>query len=106
VLLIVGVLALVGSSAMVARLVGQGRHATVVSQVATTRFERLRQLASSTSPRCTDPDLTPGSTFTSAVREEWSIASSGPARQVTLALEYRAPRGLVRDTLHTTMYCR
>ena len=55
ILLTVGVLALVGSSAMVSRMIGKGRGATVAAQVATARLEQLRRIAASTAPRCTSP---------------------------------------------------
>ena len=47
VLLTVGVMALLGSSAMVSRMIGKGRGSTIAVQVATARLERLRRIAAS-----------------------------------------------------------
>ncbi len=105
VLLTVGVLALISSSAMVTRMIGLGRQATFVAQVAASRFERMRRLAGSTSPPCTDPRLAGGTGLTDGIRERWEVAASGSARRVTLALEYRVPRGVARDTQHTILFC-
>jgi prepilin-type N-terminal cleavage/methylation domain-containing protein len=105
VVLAVGVLALVGSSAMVTRMIGHGRQATLTSQVGTARIEWLRQLAGSTSPLCTHAQLTGGSAFTSGIGEDWVVPGAGDARQITLALAYRVPRGAARDTLVATLFC-
>ncbi len=105
VLLAVGVLALVGSSAMVTRMIGRGRQATLTSQVGAARIESLRQLAGSTSPLCTHTELTSGSAFTSGIGEEWVVPETGDARQITLALAYPVPRGVARDTLLATLFC-
>ncbi|MBA2459525.1 MAG: prepilin-type N-terminal cleavage/methylation domain-containing protein [Gemmatimonadales bacterium] len=106
VLLIVGILGLVSSSAMVTRMIGQGRQATLVSQVATARIEWLRRLAGSTSPPCAHPQLAGGGAVSSGIREQWVVASAGNARRATLWLEYRVPRGLARDSLLTVLLCR
>ena len=106
VILAVGVLALVGSSAMVTRMIGLGRAATLASQVGAARLEWLRRLAGSTIPPCTDSQLTAGSAVTAGIGERWSMEGGGNARRVTLALEYRAPRGPVYDTLLAILPCR
>lgn len=105
VLLAVGVLALVGSSAMVARMIGQGRQATVVAQVATARMEWLRQLAGSTSPRCTHPWFATGSAAAAGITERWEVAAAGTSRRIVLSLEYSVPRGSGRDSLLTAVSC-
>ncbi len=106
VLLVVGVLALVSSSAMATRMIGLGRQATVAAQVATARLEWIRQLAGSTSPPCTDPRLAGGSALSGGIRERWEVAAAGSARRVTLSMEYRVPRGVARDTQRTMLFCR
>ncbi len=105
VLLTVGVLALISSSAMATRMIGRGRQATFVAQVSGSRFERIRQLAGSTSPPCADPRLAGGTALTDGIREEWEVDAAGSARRVTLWLEYRVPRGVVRDTQRTIVFC-
>jgi prepilin-type N-terminal cleavage/methylation domain-containing protein len=106
VLLTVGVMALVGSSAMVSRMIGRGRGSTVAVQVATARLERLRRIAASTMPRCTSPQFVSDSTTTSGISERWIVEpAAGLSRGVSVILAYRDPRGLVRDTLRTTVLC-
>ncbi len=106
VLLTVGVMALLGSSALVSRMIGRGRGSTVAVQVATARLERLRRVAASTTPRCTSPQFVSDSTTTAGVDERWIVESgAGLSRRVSVILAYRDPRGPVRDTLRTTVLC-
>ena len=106
VLLTMGVMALVGSSAMVSRMIGRGRGSTVAVQVATARLERLRRVAASTSPRCTSPQFVSDSTATGGVSERWIVdTAAGLSRRVGVIIAYRDPRGLVRDTLRTIVLC-
>ena len=105
VLLTVGVMALVGSSAMVSRMIGRGRGSTVAVQVATARLEKLRRLAGSTTPKCFSPQFVSDSTITAGISERWLVEPAGLSRQVSVILAYRDPRGLVRDTLRTTVLC-
>ncbi|HET6345602.1 MAG TPA: prepilin-type N-terminal cleavage/methylation domain-containing protein, partial [Myxococcota bacterium] len=49
----IGVLALVGSSAMVTRMIGRGQMGTRAAQVASKRLDSLRIVAYATTPRCT-----------------------------------------------------
>jgi prepilin-type N-terminal cleavage/methylation domain-containing protein len=106
VLLTVGVMALLGSSALVSRMIGRGRGSTVAVQVATARLERLRRVAASTTPRCTSPQFVSDSTTTAGVAERWIVeGGAGLSRRVSVILAYRDPRGPVRDTLRTTVLC-
>jgi prepilin-type N-terminal cleavage/methylation domain-containing protein len=106
VLLTVGVMALVGSSALVSRMIGRGRGSTVAVQVATARLERLRRVAASTTPRCTSRQFVSDSTSTAGISERWVVEpAAGLARRVSVILAYRDPRGPVRDTLRTTVLC-
>ncbi|MGH7655766.1 MAG: type IV pilus modification PilV family protein [Gemmatimonadaceae bacterium] len=108
VLLTVGVMALVGSSAMVSRMIGRGRESTVAVQVATARLERLRRIAASTAPRCTSPYFASDTATTAGVSERWVVeppAGSGLSRGVSVILAYRDARGPVRDTLRTVVLC-
>jgi prepilin-type N-terminal cleavage/methylation domain-containing protein len=106
VLLTVGVMALLGSSALVSRMIGRGRGSTVAVQVATARLEHLRRVAASTTPRCISPQFVSDSTTTAGVAERWIVESGvGLSRRVSVILAYRDPRGPVRDTLRTTVLC-
>jgi prepilin-type N-terminal cleavage/methylation domain-containing protein len=106
VLLVVGVLALVGSSALVSRMIGQGRQVTLAAQAATGRLEWLRQLARSSSPPCTDPRFGSDDSAASGVNLRWMVPGAGTVRQVVLAVEYRIPGGMAQDTLLAALLCR
>jgi prepilin-type N-terminal cleavage/methylation domain-containing protein len=106
VLLTVGVMALVGTSALVSRMIGRGRGSTVAVQVATARLESLRRVAASTTPKCTSPRFVSDSTTTAGVSERWVVdTAAGLSRRVSVILTYRDPRGPVRDTLRTIVLC-
>ena len=106
VLLTVGVMALVGSSALVSRMIGRGRRSTVAVQVATARLESLRRVAASTTPKCTSPRFVSDSTTTAGVSERWVVdTATGLSRRVSVILTYRDPSGPVRDTLRTIVLC-
>jgi len=104
--LVTGLLALVGSAAMIARMTGRGFHQTSAAQVASDRLEWLRQLAGSTSPRCAHAVFAGGSAVTGGVAESWTVAAAGPVRPVAVAIRYRAARGAVLDTVFGMILCR
>jgi prepilin-type N-terminal cleavage/methylation domain-containing protein len=106
VLLSFGVMAMVGSSAMVTRMIGRGRQATVTGQMATTQLETLRQLAAATSPSCKHASFKTDSVTTGPVNTKWTVPANGSARLVVLSISYQTPRGMVRDTVRTTILCR
>jgi prepilin-type N-terminal cleavage/methylation domain-containing protein len=106
VLLAIGVMALVGSSAMVTRMIGRGRESTTVGQVATARAERLRQIAAATSPACgqlVNGTSNPGSGIT----ERWELqgAAGDKTRDVRLIYSYRVSRSVRTDTMSLTLLC-
>jgi hypothetical protein len=99
-------MALVGSAALVTRMIGKGRQATETVQVATARVETLRQLAAATSPPCTHASFKTDSVTSGNVRTKWVVPANGSARTVVLSVSYPTPRGTVRDTIRTTILCR
>jgi prepilin-type N-terminal cleavage/methylation domain-containing protein len=108
VLLTLGVMALVGSSAMVSRMIGRGRESTLAVQVATARLERLRRIVASTTPRCSSPEFTTDSAATAGISERWIVdppAGAGLSRGVSVIVTYHDVRGPVHDTLRTVMLC-
>ena len=106
VVLVVGVLALVGSSALASRMIGRGRAVTLAAHTATARVEWLRQLARSSSPPCTDPRFGSDDSVSGGVHVRWVAAPAGGVRPVLLAVDYRIPRGVAHDTLLTVLLCR
>ena len=103
VILSVGVLGMVGTSALVSRMVGQGRRNTQASTVADQRMDLLRQTAMSTSPHCTA--LASGSATTGIVSETWTVTGAGRSRHVQIVFRYRGNRSTLADTVNTVIFC-
>ena len=109
VILSVGVMALVGSSAMATRMIGRGGVSTRVTQVAVARADLLRAYAASTSPGCADATtVKSGTATTSGIVENWELlgAAGDNTRDVRMMFTYRVPRGSRTDTMMITLYCK
>jgi hypothetical protein len=107
VMLTVGVMALVGSSAMVTRMVGGGRISTYSNQTVTARIEWLRQIAASTATPCTSGSWKTDSALTGNINEKWRIVdNSGNSRRVQITLRYPVARGTAHDTVDTRIMCK
>jgi prepilin-type N-terminal cleavage/methylation domain-containing protein len=101
----VGVTALVGSSAMVTRMIGRGQMETRAAQLASKRLETLRRSAYSTSPRCTAGTFANGGPSTSqGVTESWQLTGTNP-RTLTVTVSYKTSRGTHSDVLTTLIKC-
>jgi prepilin-type N-terminal cleavage/methylation domain-containing protein len=108
VLLTVGVMALVSSSASTAKMINRGRSSTELGQRSSTRFDYLRQLAASTSPPCTAAGFADGNNNQYGVNETWTLTSPNGAntRLVTLILRYKASGRTKADTVKTFILCK
>jgi prepilin-type N-terminal cleavage/methylation domain-containing protein len=104
----VGVMALVGTSAMVTRMIGRGRESTQVSQVATARTEWLRQVAAATSPACGSPLFKDSTVASNGITQQWQVlgAAGDRTRDVRLMYSYKVPRGTRTDTMTLTLLCK
>jgi prepilin-type N-terminal cleavage/methylation domain-containing protein len=104
VVLAIGIIALVGSSASSTRMIGRGRSATRAVQAATERMEILRADAYRTTPDCTA--LANGSDSASTgVVTTWTITGAGTLRVVQVISSYRVPGRRKADTLTTQIRC-
>jgi Tfp pilus assembly protein PilV len=102
----VGIVALVGSSAMVTRMIGRGKVETRAAQVASRRIETLRLAAYSTSPRCTAAGfISGGPATTSNVTESWVVPTVGKVRSVQVNVTYRTVQGTRTASLQTRIEC-
>jgi prepilin-type N-terminal cleavage/methylation domain-containing protein len=105
----VGIVALVGSSAMVTRMIGRGQKATRAAQVASQRLEKLRLLAYSTNPKCpahANGNAAAGTMGVSGVSESWTVVANGKQRVITETVSYRTIRGQTHsETLTTAIEC-
>jgi prepilin-type N-terminal cleavage/methylation domain-containing protein len=104
----VGITALVGSSAMVTRMIGRGQMSTRAAQVATQRLETLRLQAYSSTPHCTAPAFVGGNTSNNPLKvtEAWTITANGSVRTISVTVAYKTARGTTHsDVLTTTIKC-
>jgi prepilin-type N-terminal cleavage/methylation domain-containing protein len=109
IVLSVGVMALVGSSALATRMIGRGAKTSEVTQVAMARAELLRAYAAQTSPGCTNANVkTDSNTTASGIGEKWVLlgAAGDFTRDVRMTFSYRVPRGTRTDTMMITLYCK
>lgn len=102
----IGLLALVGSVAMTSRMLGSGRQSTRAGRITAARVERLRQVAFSTAPACTDAEWRSDSAVSLGITESWRILDQvGAARRVLVVVRSRQAPGSSSDTVVTGMLC-
>lgn len=102
----IGIVALVGSSAMVTRMIGRGKVETRAAQVASRRLEVLRLTAYSTSPHCTAGTFISGGPLTtSGVTESWVVPVAGKVRSVQVNVTYRTVQGTRTASLQSRIEC-
>lgn len=107
----VGVTALVGSSAMVTRMVGRGISETKAAEAATGRLESMRLLAYSTNPRCTAGTFVSGgpsySGTSNSIRERWIVTVSAATKTGTITdtVTHRTAMGTHTDVITTRVEC-
>lgn len=99
--LTIGVMALVGASATVTKMIGGGRHDTRAVLVAEQRLEVLRQQAYRQTPFCTHGSFAGGNATTLGMTERWGITGAGSSRTIVDTVIYRVHRnrGRATDTL-------
>jgi type II secretion system protein I len=102
VILAVGILALVGSTASVTRMIGSGKHTTNATLVAERRLEALRHQALGSTPLC--GTLASGSATGVGYSERWTVSGTGDARTLSAQVIYQDQPGL--DTLALTTMIR
>ncbi len=106
IVLSVGVIALMGSTAMTTRMIGQGRRTTMAMEVATRRLETLRAMANTTNPACTAGAFASGGPVTSGgVTETWIVPGAGSSRSIHAIVTYMRAGGTYTDTLQTVIRC-
>jgi prepilin-type N-terminal cleavage/methylation domain-containing protein len=102
----VGIVALVGGSSMVTRMIGRGKVETRAAQIASRRMESLRLSASSSSPRCTAVAFSSGGpAIHDGVTESWLVPSAGKLRRVRVTVTYLTVYGPRSAALETGIEC-
>ena len=99
-----GIVALVGSSGVVTRMIGQGKRTTNAANYAQVRLETMRQTALGATPVCTG---LAGSTTThpGSVSVTTQVATNGNLRTLRAIVSYPSGRGTMVDTLVTVIRC-
>jgi len=102
----IGVTALVGSSALVTRMVGRGISETKAAEAANRRLESMRLLAYSTNPRCTAGTFVSGGpTTTNTIRERWIVSVAAKVGTITDTVTHRTAKGTHTDVITTRVEC-
>jgi prepilin-type N-terminal cleavage/methylation domain-containing protein len=105
----IGVTALVGSSALVTRMVGRGISETKAAEAANVRLESMRLLAYKTSPRCTDGLFATGgpqySGRANSIREHWVVTVALKVGTITDTVTHRTATGTHTDVITTRVEC-
>jgi prepilin-type N-terminal cleavage/methylation domain-containing protein len=109
IVLSIGVMALVGSSALATRMIGRGKTSSQVAQISSARAELLRAYAAQ-APGCTNASLQSGSdsTSTTGIKEQWTLGgTAGDAtRDVSMTLTYPVAGATKTMTSTITLYCK
>lgn len=100
----VGVLSLLKTSAGVSRMTYRGRGSSRATQYAESRLETLRRQAYATSPQCT---ALAGGTGTQpgGLTETWTVATSGTTRTLNASVTYSRNGGTSTVTVTTIIRC-
>jgi Tfp pilus assembly protein PilV len=107
--LMVGVTALVGTSALVTRQVGRGRIVTIANQMASQKLDSLRALGGQNrtgTGRCTATGFASGGpTTTRGVTLQWFVTGTGKSRTLQVNADYRVKGGTRTLTLTSIVGC-
>ncbi len=108
IILSVGVLGLISTSALVTRMISRGNITTKATQLAQTRLEILRQQALSSTPSCSTLGSSGTATGPSNMSEAWTVttpAASTSLRELSVTVTYPISSGTRTATLTTQIRC-
>ncbi|HUG27219.1 MAG TPA: prepilin-type N-terminal cleavage/methylation domain-containing protein [Gemmatimonadales bacterium] len=105
IILTVGLLALAQSSGAVTTMIGRGKQDTQASLAAQQQLERLRQVANSTSPKCTALASGTATGPATGTTTAWTVSGSGDSRSVAVTVTYRISRGTRTETIRAILGC-
>lgn len=100
----VGVIGLLKTSAGVSRMINRGRGSSRATQYAEQRLETLRRQAYATSPKCT---ALAGGTATQpgSLTEGWTVTTNGTTRTLSASVTYPRAGGTSSVTISTIIRC-
>jgi prepilin-type N-terminal cleavage/methylation domain-containing protein len=106
VVLAVGVVALAGSSALVTRIIGQGKIETRAAEAASRRLAALTLAAQSTTPPCMSSEFASGGpVLGNGISQSWIVPVTGKTRRVRVTVSYLTVRGARSAGLETVIEC-
>lgn len=100
----VGLLALAGSSAAVARMLAGGRQTTLAVEAADRRLEELRRQARAAAPACPVPG-SGAATGSDGIDERWDVVAGSGTTLIRVIVSRHTSHGQVIDTLATAIAC-
>ena len=106
--LVIGVMGLVGTSALVTRQINRSRMATIATEVGTRRLEQLKLAAvpNGATAACAAASFANGGPVTGrGVTESWTVTNAGTLRTATVAVTYPRVGGTSTITLQTVIGC-
>jgi prepilin-type N-terminal cleavage/methylation domain-containing protein len=106
--LTIGVMGLVGTSALVTRQINRSRIATIATEVGTRRLEQLKLAAApnGATAACASASFANGGPVTArGVTESWTVANAGTTRTATVTVTYPRVGGTSTITLQTEIGC-
>lgn len=105
IILTIGILALAQSSGAVTAMIGRGKQDTQAAAAAQQVLERLRQEASTTTPKCTALASGTQAGPRPGMTRAWTITGSGDSRTVVVRVTYRINRGTRTETIRAELGC-
>jgi prepilin-type N-terminal cleavage/methylation domain-containing protein len=106
--LTIGVMGLVGTSALVTRQINRSRIATIATEVGTRRLEQLKLAAvpNGAAAACASAGFANGGPVTArGVTESWTVTNAGSIRTATVTVSYPRIGGTSTITLQTQIGC-
>ncbi len=105
IILTIGLLALAQSSGAVTTMIGRGKQDTQAALAAQQQLERLRQVATTTTPKCTSLSSGTATGPAPGTTTVWTVAGTGNSRDVTVTVTYRVSRGTRSETVRAVLGC-
>jgi prepilin-type N-terminal cleavage/methylation domain-containing protein len=106
VILTIGIIGLVSSSAMITRMIGIGKIETRAARLAAGRTEVLRLAASGAEPRCSASAFSSGAEQKpSTLTQTWVVQSTGPLRRVRVTVAYPTVYGMRAALVEAGIRC-
>jgi prepilin-type N-terminal cleavage/methylation domain-containing protein len=106
VILTIGVIGLVSSSAMATRMIGIGKIETRAARLAAGRMEILRLAASGAEPRCSASAFSSGAEQEpTALSQTWVVQGAGVLRRVRVSVAYPTVYGMRAAVVEAGIRC-